>query len=222
MAKRDGTVDLRIKRTQKSIKNAFYELIEEKGFDHISVKDITERAMISRNTFYLHYNDKFDLLNKICDELVFKLFIGVGKQLRRETRKLRVDIYGAASVIKMGIKTIEEDREAYRVLLSSSGSDLLTQKLQQGIRRALDLISSDIDGISEYSLQYIISGICGIIKYQVTHESSNIADEAYRFAEIHFGGLIEALQESKRNGEDNLAVKKQKRKSRKKIEVLKI
>lgn len=163
MAKRDGTVDLRIKRTQKSIKNAFYELIEEKGFDHISVKDITERAMISRNTFYLHYNDKFDLLNKICDELVFKLFIGVGKQLRRETRKLRVDIYGAASVIKMGIKTIEEDREAYRVLLSSSGSDLLTQKLQQGIRRALDLISSDIDGISEYSLQYIISGTCGII-----------------------------------------------------------
>lgn len=190
MAKRDGTVDLRIKRTQKSIKNAFYELIVEKGFDHISVKDITERAMISRNTFYLHYNDKFDLLNKICDELVFKLFIGVGKQLRRETRKLRVDIYGAASVIKMGIKTIEEDREAYRVLLSSSGSDLLTQKLQQGIRRALDLISSDIDGISEYSLQYIISGICGIIKYQVTHESSNIADEAYRFAEIHFGGLL--------------------------------
>lgn len=140
MAKRDGTVDLRIKRTQKSIKNAFYELIEEKGFDHISVKDITERAMISRNTFYLHYNDKFDLL---------------------------------------------------------------TQKLQQGIRRALDLISSDIDGISEYSLQYIISGTCGIIKYQVTHESSNIADEAYRFAEIHFGGLIEALQESKRNGEGN-------------------
>lgn len=67
MAKRDGTVDLRIKRTQKSIKNAFYELIEEKGFDHISVKDITERAMISRNTFYLHYNDKFDLLNKVFD-----------------------------------------------------------------------------------------------------------------------------------------------------------
>lgn len=201
MAKRDGTVDLRIKRTQKSIKNAFYELIEEKGFDHISVKDITERAMISRNTFYLHYNDKFDLLNKICDELVFKLFIGVGKQLRRETRKLRVDIYDAASVIKMGIKTIEEDREAYRVLLSSSGSDLLTQKLQQGIRRALDLISSDIDGISEYSLQYIISGTCGIIKYQVTHESSNIADEAYRFAEIHFGGLILRLCRNQRETE---------------------
>lgn len=156
--------------------------------------------MISRNTFYLHYSDKFDLLNKICDELVFKLFLGVGKQLRRETRKLRVDTYGAASVIKMGIKTIEEDREAYRILLTSSGSDLLTQKLQQAIRRAFDLIKSDIDSISEYSLQYIISGICGIIKYHVTHEYSNLDSEAYRFAEIHFGGLIEAMGKSKRNG----------------------
>ena len=200
MAKKDGTVDLRIQRTQKSIKQAFFELIEEEGFDHISVKDITARAMISRNTFYLHYSDKFDLLNKICDEIVFKLFLGVGKHLRRETRKLRVDTYGAASVIKMGIKTIEEDREAYRILLTSSGSDLLTQKLQQAIRRAFDLIKSDIDSISEYSLQYIISGICGIIKYHVTHEYSNLDSEAYHFAEIHFGGLIEAMGKSKRNG----------------------
>ena len=195
MAKKDGTVDLRIQRTQKSIKQAFFDLIEEEGFDHISVKDITARAMISRNTFYLHYSDKFDLLNKICDEIVFKLFLGVGKQLRRETRKLRVDTYGAASVIKMGIKTIEEDREAYRILLTSSGSDLLTQKLQQAIRRAFDLIKSDIDSISEYSLQYIISGICGIIKYYVTHEYSNLDREAYHFAEP-----IEAMGKSKRNG----------------------
>ena len=48
MAKKDGTVDLRIQRTQKSIKQAFFDLIEEEGFDHISVKDITARAMISR------------------------------------------------------------------------------------------------------------------------------------------------------------------------------
>ena len=43
MAKKDGTVDLRIQRTQKSIKQAFFDLIEEEGFDHISVKDITAR-----------------------------------------------------------------------------------------------------------------------------------------------------------------------------------
>lgn len=74
MAKKDGTVDLRIQRTQKSIKQAFFDLIEEEGFDHISVKDITARAMISRNTFYLHYSDKFDLLNKIWMNLYLSFF----------------------------------------------------------------------------------------------------------------------------------------------------
>lgn len=88
----------------------------------------------------------------------------------------------------MGIKTIEEDREAYRILLTSSGSDLLTQKLQQAIRRAFDLIKSDIDSISEYSLQYIISGICGIIKYYVTHEYSNLDSEAYHLPKFILAG----------------------------------
>jgi len=61
--------DLRIRRTKKSIRDAFFELIDENGFDSVTVKDITDRALISRNTFYLHYEDKFDLLNKISNEL---------------------------------------------------------------------------------------------------------------------------------------------------------
>ena len=64
--------DLRIRRTKKSIRDAFFELIDENGFDSVTVKDITDRALISRNTFYLHYEDKFDLLNKISNELMRK------------------------------------------------------------------------------------------------------------------------------------------------------
>lgn len=43
--------DLRIRRTKKSIRDAFFELIDENGFDSVTVKDITDRALISRNTF---------------------------------------------------------------------------------------------------------------------------------------------------------------------------
>ena len=55
MKRNDKTVDLRIIKTKKAIRDAFLALIEEKGFERISVKEITEKAMISRNTFYLHY-----------------------------------------------------------------------------------------------------------------------------------------------------------------------
>ncbi|MGN1328849.1 MAG: TetR/AcrR family transcriptional regulator [Eubacterium sp.] len=196
MAKKDGTLDLRIKRTQRAIKESFFILMEEKGFEHISVKDITDKAMISRNTFYLHYEDKHDLLNKICDELMRKLFFGVGKQLRREQR-LRVDIDSAARIIKIGAEIISEDKEAYRILLTSSGSDMLIKKIQDIIRRALDLIKDDIEGINDLSIEYIVTGMTGLIKYLVTREGDTMEIDFYSFASLHLGNIIGSINMKK-------------------------
>lgn len=196
MAKKDGTLDLRIKRTQKAIKESFFILVEEKGFEHISVKDITDRAMISRNTFYLHYEDKYDLLNKICDDLMRKLFFGVGKQLRRE-QKLNVDIDSAARIMKIGNSIIAEDKDAYRILLTSSGSDLIIKKIQDIIRRAIDLIKNDIEGISDFSIEYIVSGMTGLIKYQVTRSDDAPEVDFYSFASLHLGNIIDSINRKK-------------------------
>ncbi len=58
-------VDRRILRTRNAIHSAFVSLVKEKGFDALSVKDITTRANVNRGTFYLHYKDKYDLLDQI-------------------------------------------------------------------------------------------------------------------------------------------------------------
>ena len=44
--------DLRVIRTKKLIKDAFFSLIEEQGFEGVTVKQLTERAGINRGTFY--------------------------------------------------------------------------------------------------------------------------------------------------------------------------
>ena len=64
--------DLRVIKTKNLIKGAFIELVEEKGFDNVTIKDICNKALINRNTFYLHYYDKVDLLKKIADEVFFE------------------------------------------------------------------------------------------------------------------------------------------------------
>jgi AcrR family transcriptional regulator len=61
-------VDRRIARTQEAIKKAFLELLSEKNFDSITIQNIADRANINRATMYLHYLDKFDLLDKIMEE----------------------------------------------------------------------------------------------------------------------------------------------------------
>ena len=61
--------DLRVVKTRMLIKNAFNELVSEHGFEKITVSDIANKAMINRATFYLHYQDKYDLLSSIENEM---------------------------------------------------------------------------------------------------------------------------------------------------------
>ena len=59
----NGHTDPRTKRTRELILKAFSELIEEKGFDSITVQEIADRATVNRATFYAHFEDKYLLLD---------------------------------------------------------------------------------------------------------------------------------------------------------------
>lgn len=61
-------VDRRIAKSQEAIKSAVIELMSEKSFDDITIRDIADRANVNRGTIYLHYSDKYDLLDKMIEE----------------------------------------------------------------------------------------------------------------------------------------------------------
>ncbi len=63
-------IDRRVARTKGVIRDALIGLIAEKGFDALTVNDIAARADINRGTFYLHYRDKYDLLEQTEAEIV--------------------------------------------------------------------------------------------------------------------------------------------------------
>ena len=64
----DKRIDPRVKRTRKLLERAFMELMSEKGFQSITIQDVTERATVNRATFYAHFEDKFDLLDSYIRE----------------------------------------------------------------------------------------------------------------------------------------------------------
>ncbi|WNC16998.1 TetR/AcrR family transcriptional regulator [Brevibacillus brevis] len=66
-------VDRRILKSQEAIKKALLELMSEKNLDDITIQEIADRANVNRATVYLHYMDKFDLLDKIIEEHMNKL-----------------------------------------------------------------------------------------------------------------------------------------------------
>ncbi|MBG9547808.1 TetR/AcrR family transcriptional regulator [Cytobacillus firmus] len=62
--------DPRVLRTRTLIMESFIELSGKKEFKDITIKDITTEAMINRATFYYHFEDKYDLLDKALSELL--------------------------------------------------------------------------------------------------------------------------------------------------------
>ena len=60
---KEEKLDPRVKRTRSLILQSFSELLAEKGFESISVQDVTDKAEINRATFYKHFPDKYALLD---------------------------------------------------------------------------------------------------------------------------------------------------------------
>lgn len=80
------TVDRRITRSKKALRSALIELIEERGFDAVTVNDLCERADLNRGTFYNHFQDKDDLLKALEDEVIGSLV----ENFQRDMAKLSI------------------------------------------------------------------------------------------------------------------------------------
>ena len=61
--KEEEKLDPRVKRTRSLILRSFESLLAEKGFETISVQDVTDKAEVNRATFYAHFHDKYELLD---------------------------------------------------------------------------------------------------------------------------------------------------------------
>lgn len=66
-------------RTKEHLKLALMELIKEKGYHAISVKDIVNKAAYNRSTFYVHYHDKIDLAENLLECMMTGLWDSVGQ-----------------------------------------------------------------------------------------------------------------------------------------------
>ncbi len=68
-SKEEEKLDPRVKRTRNLILSAFESLLAEKGFESISVQDVTDKAEINRATFYAHFPDKYALLDYFITQM---------------------------------------------------------------------------------------------------------------------------------------------------------
>ncbi len=62
--------DKRVIKTKKNLKETLINMLSEKSFESITVKDLCEKACTSRVTFYTHYHDKYELMDDISHDMI--------------------------------------------------------------------------------------------------------------------------------------------------------
>ena len=112
--------NLRVRRTQKLLREALIELIEERGFEALTIGEITERAMVSRAAFYRNYQDKYDLVEQIFEEAMSALLNAVGDLGREHPASIWVTFF----------EHIAQYERLYRALLGSKGSPWFVRKMR--------------------------------------------------------------------------------------------
>lgn len=145
-------MDLREKKTKRSIKNAFLELRAKKALEKITVKELTELAEISKATFYLHYHDIYELSEAIGQEIIDSVLMDISKPENiwenpsLFTRELATSFYAKQHMID--------------IIFSGSQSYVLPQRLEESIRAYLFHLRPELKENARFNiwLTYQIQG----------------------------------------------------------------
>jgi AcrR family transcriptional regulator len=142
--------NLRVRRTQKLLREALIELIEEQGFDTPTVGEITERAMVSRAAFYRNYQDKYDLVEQIFAEEMQALFNSVTEPGTEHPPQIWVKFF----------EHIAEYERLYHALLGRQGSPWFVLKMRAAL----------IDLVKEYQRLPVLQTATEAHTYPTSHE----------------------------------------------------
>ena len=211
-------IDRRIQRTRLALRSALLELIKEKGFDSVSVEEITERANLGRATFYLHYKDKEDLLldefreiasNRV--QVLSEIPVSIWKS-NKDSLELS-DGRAPVMPLLLVFEHAAQNAELYRILLRGDSSQRVAGQIREIIAESINaIIQTKIQseppavhmGVPVDLLAAYFSGaLMGSLNWWLEQETSPKPEEMARmFQHLFFPGVMKewGLQKDSNKG----------------------
>lgn len=155
-------VDRRIRRTHKLLADALVALSQQRGYEAVTIREITEYADVSYSTFFRHYTDKDGLLLDMIQNTVVEL-----RSLIGENRP-------ASESGKVLFEHIADNQPLYRVLLGGHNSSSIVQRLQKiivDILLAFDSNNSDTVIPPEIKANHVATAILALVKWWLDHDT---------------------------------------------------
>lgn len=123
-------IDRRKRYTRHALKEALVGLLKEKSISSITVKELCEMADINRSTFYGHYTDPYDLLEKISEEVVDDMYNTLNQYNFNEEEE-------ALQMTEKILEYAAEKSDLCQVLLSGSADTTFKRQVMELTQRII-------------------------------------------------------------------------------------
>jgi AcrR family transcriptional regulator len=161
--------DRRVRRTRRILHEALTTLVLEKGYEHITIQDILDRADVGRSTFYAHFRDK--------EALLVACFDGMRDELHHEfaamTPDTGADPAGPAAVV---FHHAHRHRSVYKALCGKTGGNLVYRHLNRLIgdlmREHLQprLAAAGPDLPADVVAEFYTNATLGLLMWWINHD----------------------------------------------------
>lgn len=185
--------DRRLERTRKLLHDALIALILEKGYDAVTIQNITDHADLTRATFYLHYKTKDELLicalEEVFDDLVERM---------EPLAAFDVTMSGTPSSL-IAFQHAGENRDLYRVMLRSQNVGTILQRIKDYLVAHLHakcdpLLPPEQAMIvpREVAYQHMASSLLGLITWWLEHDPPYSAEQmAQMYHQLNVAPLLQ-------------------------------
>ncbi len=177
--------DLRVRKTKSNIENATMQLIEEKGFSNVRMVDIAERAMVNRNTIYLHYESKEEIIISIVDNNFSSAWEGMNIE---QIKGLKPNRKNLNLIFNNLFNALNENIELFRIILTDNSLSGYLDKRILKIRNAVQETLKPTKR-NQIGIEYLVQGIYGVIKKWIIYDVGTIEENAKILTEFTYMNL---------------------------------
>lgn len=172
------------KRTLKDLVQALIDLLREKPLEKITIQELSDKAMISRGTFYNYFYDKYDLLNFFWERIQWEIDPGFGKNnLPIDNHEGYMDL-----LLRNLINYLSKEKQLYRSIMVNNENSLFSQNMHNYIEG--EILSKLKEG-KDSEIKYMIpiellatiyaNTITTLGKWWLKHGEDHSQEDVYKF-----------------------------------------
>jgi len=177
--------DLRTIKSEKAIQQAFIELAEERGYENVRIVDIANKANVNRNTIYLHYGSKEEIVSKMIEstfeEGLSKIDISTYGNGRANKDKIQ-------KLFKMVFDVIAENIDFYRLIAIDKNLHGYYQLLLSKLNKIYKDKIKDTKK-NQITIEYCLNGIFGVILKWIIYDVGTIEENTQYLTNLFFSNL---------------------------------